>query len=1095
MVPLSELPINHIGSDALPGQPQELVQDGKLHTATPNGDEASDILLNPSSIQSMLRNTTETGNVGQFSIKPSRVPTSLPRPLASKARATPSKQHHIGAKYTLFDESNSQQAPAHQRQPTTISSSSGYQTQYHRGPLRAPSSEDYKSYSMIKTSHTSHILTNRYPHVQDTYGSREGSHSQRPRSPFAYPTRLKRPGYRPSSPAFSESNKHGRGQSTSLYRRPSFRTASPSSIHTTNGAPSPWRKGINRSDPMLRFYPHSAATLSNGVGIPSPSSTRPPTPKLSPSLKSMASSSNAFPAEQPANCSWTSPQSPPPSPMFYDYTEAFEEQDSSYTHQISMSTGTLAEHPLPETATTTYFELDESSDNTGPSDMRSEYDHPKKASPTLDIVSDPDTLQLEGNNQSSMHALHRDLSEVPELPEGDTKEFSFDEADMEAANHGSNGSLHNMDSPVEMISPSVVAKEQSMQSPAQECNHRSPRSFQRSFSHLEPSPLPYQCLALPINSVLSAESVPQPEGRDPSLESAGIPKNAAASQLQLELLSAEDHESITDSEKTRHSLQPQRATSFDEHSGIEHTEIISPTPERSLMSPSNRNRFSRILSIDEGLLESDQVSIQLDGNDSKTNSKKHVNLDSCAHPTINASRLRKRSLRPRDSPVRQNIDDYALVEMSDSNDEPELTQGLRQAFCKPDEQLIGVRNRSPPITLKSPSVHGGCPAPMTIRRSPAMRRSAVKLPKLSDPTGVLTEHEPESPERLSDGIASIIESVIPSPVDKELPSQPHERPAVVSFPPPLAPRLPSLPFSFTPLIQRRSEDDSALDLEIARASSYLFQEEKPLESGESQVPKPQTNAVLDRSSFTSSPNSRPWNIDANYPWSDQLPKLEVTMPVPFDNSVQPTDSPPRFRFRVHRASTSTSPFASPHDLFLGPSFRQKRDTKLSVLPGQINSSHDIIQSSPMQTRFVSSFETQSPTITLLPPSPGYEVRSFFSDDSSQIQPKGSLRKRFSALKARTSRGGSTDEIRGYDRGLLGSALGRSRASGRSSRQSQNTARASSYVSKFKHVRWRFVGKFRSWWHRGEDRVRDWRWRRRYSEPRSRSASADLYAGV
>ena len=356
----------------------------------------------------------------------------------------------------------------------------------------------------------------------------------------------------------------------------------------------------------------------------------------------------------------------------------------------------------------------------------------------------------------------------------------------------------------------------------------------------------------------------------------------------------------------------------------------------------------------------------------------------------------------------------------------------------------------------------------------------------------------------------------PPPPNKELPPLPTERPAVVSLSPPVVPRLSSLPFSFTPLTQRRSQDEtvSAAELEDV-APACPDQGEKTQEDGETAAPVPATMNGPERSSSASSPDSRPWNLDTSYPWSDHQPKLEVTMPEPTEDPNRSTRSLPRFRFQVQRASSTTegtrkitkyplssdassSLFTSSQDVFQSTTFSRTRYPARSVMPGQVNSSHDVIRSSPNQTRFVESFETQSPRITLVPPSPGFEARSFFSDDSSQVRPKRAFRKRLSAIRNRKSRGASTDEPRGYDRGLLSSALGRSRASGRSSRQSQNTAitaGASSHASHTKRARRKLVNKFRSWWQRGEDRVREWRWRRRYNGAIRRSVSAELYTGV
>ena len=1145
-MPLSELPNNHSTRNAV-GQPQEDRQDGTSRTGTPGREENLEILKNPSSIQSMLRNTTETGNVGQFSIKPSRKPPSLPRP--SKASVTPSKQRQPGAYYNRHEDGHIRHTPLQSRQETAASNGPGLQSQIprpYRGPARSPSVEDFRSYSTTKSSYASHSLTAYHPHTNGGHGSPGVSYSSRPRSPFAYPTRLKRPGYRPSSPALSEFNKQNRSQ-TSLHRRPSYRTNSPSSLHT-NGAPSPWQKGVNRSDPLLRYYPQSAILTSGRAPSPSPTLTRPPTPKPSLTSKSIASSTNDPPAT--TNGSWINPQSPDTLPVFYDYSEAFEEQGAEqqdYSQYVTMSTGTLTEHAMPDTATTTYYELDLSPDTTSRIDLSSENSFPKLKTQAMDNKFDMTTSQFEVDDQGSTHALHKDLSEVPELPEG---EMSDAEVDVPLAKHDPSP-LHQKEQLLfpKQAPPLMATAEHSEQLSDQE---QGPESISRVEDTAITLPLPEspkKSISSPITSH-STQSSPQ---HVPGLEEDSVGKVTEAIPCSVSSppraghpVGDDDHGKGPGAEN-RQSPPLVRAVSYEDHSAIEHTitEIISPTPERSTISHSTISRFSKILSINDDPLDLDELANRIKGRD-RADSPMQTIMDSRTRAARIEPSWRKRSVQLRDVATRQNAADFALVEVSDSEDEPELTQGLRQTFCKPDDLPLDHQPTSPPITLPSQLVHRGYPGLLNIRRSPAVRRTTSGLRKLRDPpiangdqdfgspggspthTALTMEvkqpspvqlnanQDTESPRKSSFSESSAADVKPPPPPSEALPLLPSERPAVVSLSPPVAPHLLSLPFSFMPLIQRRSEDDtaSAAELEVA-ASSFSGQGEKANDHEETAAPTIATKYGSERGSIVSSPDSRPWNLDTSYPWSDQQPKLEVTMPEPIEDPNRSTRSFPRFRFKVQRASSTTggkgittkyplalgalsNPFASSHDTFQRTVSGRKRYPDLSVMPGQINSSHDVIRSSPNRTRFVESFETQSPRITLVPPSPGFEARSFFSDDSSQMRPRGAFRNRFSALRNRTSRGASTDEPRGYDRGLLSSALGRSRASGRSSRQSQNTAvtaGASSRASRTKRARRRLVNKIRSWWQRGEDRVREWRWRRRYNGAIGRSASADLYSGV
>ena len=196
----------------------------------PNGDENGSTLQKSTSIQSMLRNTTETGDVGQFSIKPSRAPSSIPRPSAlpsSRSQISPSQRSPVGSYYNGYDEYNGQHngrnkrhAPSRSRQGAPSSNGSLTPKRSHehfRGPQRNPSIEDYRTYSMTQNSYDSHSLKQRHPYGNGHHQGQGSFHNLRPRSPFAYPTRLKRPGYGPSSPAFSDLNKPLTSQSSGLH--------------------------------------------------------------------------------------------------------------------------------------------------------------------------------------------------------------------------------------------------------------------------------------------------------------------------------------------------------------------------------------------------------------------------------------------------------------------------------------------------------------------------------------------------------------------------------------------------------------------------------------------------------------------------------------------------------------------------------------------------------------------------------------------------------------------------------------------------------------------------------------------------------------
>lgn len=1125
-MPLSEVPFNHARRNAQIGRPQIHTHEGRLRPQTPNGNENVNFMQKPSSIQSMLRNTTETGDVGQFSIKPSRVPTATSRPSpasSSKARNTPSKSRQPMPYYYADIGCNG----LHGRMPSPNGSgSSSHGPRPIRGPHRAPSFEDYHSFSMTQSSYTSHGLNHRHPYGNGSHHSRTDLYNGRARSPFAYPTRLKRPGYRPSSPSLSELSKSYAQRSPGLPRDPSSRAASPSSGYYPTRTPSPWQYGFNRSDPMLHHYPSAMATGLNRARSPSLASTHLTTPKPSSSLKSVSSSSQLPRPRSGANLGRLHPQSQPPSPMFYDYTEGFDEQ-GEYTN-MSVSTAILFEQSTPEAASNTYSEFDESPEGTQPAELPVDNSPPNNATQRKEHSSNQGVSRIESVGGGWIRATGQDLSDVLEMSEKDAPSDQG-ETRSEADHDSRNRTRFEHAFPRHITSRGETIVQQVL--PYEETGvQQSQPELALNIGALTVSRASNNNSSPPTGSMVSAKPSPRLEETFLTPEPINCgPDTTPAPRLAIDASIVEAGTSATPIEvRSAHRAESVQGPSSEVHSRAEVVEILSPTPERSITSSIARDRFSKILSIDENHLGLDHI---------WTENKKEERIDSpmqeirsCSTiPTAAEHPWWKRSSYFRDKPMQSSPASKVLVETSDSEDEPELTNALRATFCKTESPIPGYSEGSSLNTLPSQRSFCRSVTPLSIGRALAMRDSSTSPPTLQDTIPITPNKAVRAPSQSLAHKVSNADMKQPPPVDKELPPLPKERRSIVSYSPPAQTSPSALPFSFSPLAQKRREELTIAELE-AVTSSYLAQEEKTIEPDESQstqtkpkvLPKRKSAVSLlstkldlqsDRASAASPLSSRPWNLETSYPWDDQVPELEVKLPKEADDFPEPTEKFPRFKFRLQRASTlggvarrrskrmsdaeNTSSAFGSSDIFPGPSFRQKKDLNMAVFPTNINSSHDILRSSLQRTRFVESFEEPSPTVKLIPPSPAQEVRSFFSDDSSLPGPKGSLRKRFSDFRARTSRAASMDQGRGYDRGLLSSAFGMSRASGRSSRQSERTAGASSRASRAKRARFDVVEKLKLWLFQPlEDRVRDWRWRIRYRRDRTRAAtSTPLYAGV
>lgn len=157
----------------------------------------------PKAFESMLKTTTETGEIGLFSIKPSRVPqsTNAPRRFGGTFRESPSQRPRNFQSYSTTGVDDRRRLPSYARDASSEVISM-YETASQKSAGRVFDEPD-RSYSMTQT-YSSYSLSNHRSYASLRSQPDGNSLLQRPRSPFAYPTRLKRPGFRPSSPALTD---------------------------------------------------------------------------------------------------------------------------------------------------------------------------------------------------------------------------------------------------------------------------------------------------------------------------------------------------------------------------------------------------------------------------------------------------------------------------------------------------------------------------------------------------------------------------------------------------------------------------------------------------------------------------------------------------------------------------------------------------------------------------------------------------------------------------------------------------------------------------------------------------------------------------
>lgn len=184
----------------------------------------------PTALNSMLKTTTETGDIGQFAIKLSRFP--------------PRKPAGTGGDYTLqrpqqtFQLPNGQQVVDDRRRLPSYArdATSEIISLYETASQKASSSRrvfetlDHRSSSMTQTSYPSSALSNHCSYASLRSQPKLGL-LPRPRSPFLYPARLKRLGFRPSPPILTEGGSVDSSQSAELEYTPYVSNRSSYQLH------------------------------------------------------------------------------------------------------------------------------------------------------------------------------------------------------------------------------------------------------------------------------------------------------------------------------------------------------------------------------------------------------------------------------------------------------------------------------------------------------------------------------------------------------------------------------------------------------------------------------------------------------------------------------------------------------------------------------------------------------------------------------------------------------------------------------------------------------------------------------------------------
>lgn len=1032
----------------------------------------------PSSIQNMLKNTTELGNLGQFADKPIKIsrqrsntmlfPRSHRSRLPREQYRGPTGHHHPSRSVRRYRH-------AAARQNYVV---------HGTGPASSAivSSHDQRSDSLTQSSFTSASLSIR-PSLTDMY--QRGQLNVWSQSPSTYLSRLKSR-RRPGSPAFSEINRSDPCLHLSVRRADSTRTTSPLSAPTGKKYESGGH-AFNNPDllPQHSFLLHTRDDM-NKRPLFSPNSSLTFLEKSNPPPGSQMLTSLG-PSSSPSE----SESSIARRPLFYDYSEAFEKETFYHTAQrANLFLAQNSQRNSNEHGQSTSGERDEN---------KTQPLFAPNASSSKAVNQSQDEVKMKPPRSSSSGPLKRNSQQ------GDKEDVSAEsyllgakgaELKSKTAHQlptinnnrvgSSDGSQDN--SRGRHITPVIDSK---IGGSALE---RLPgtASLTLPLAIYDPAPKLVRAashrMRLSSSSSGSVYSTNSALQRERQLQPSPIKIPDVVYQRHIKALST----SLAQFDSVQRSLeqtQPQnRAISLDEKLRPRSMPIFAPVPERSTSSQDPRDRFGHLLSFGDEQGKTDAFIHHSPSKEGLTTVQQGHSNKLCESPKSNHTEefrndhlvvgpphipnkgkqkeIQRHPIQRHPIQRHHTVDDHSSLEPRGFPKESKRRLDPNDIGFSPNglERLVGM------IDFASP----GVPQP----ESSASQTSPLDTPGLSSRYSAKAMLQIAKHDEKNDGVnnkpANLYRSSHSQDL-KELP--PLSNDSVVSIPPPFETNPDELPCSFTPL----SSDEDAPSVEGWKPEVSSKPRSTSSDTVEQRTPSQKFKVKLRaiQNDTASPPGSRPWNLDNSYPWSCSPPKLEVRLPQNTDDSDQGGEKFPRFKFRMKRLSLPTGPKV------------------FKVQPSDIVAPH--LQTSGDQPMEISSqkklqdINATSPSITLIPPSPGLnlEAQSFFSDDSSQVQPKRSLRKRLSQIRGIASRTASTDDFKGSDRGLLNSGRGRSRASKRSSKQSLNPSEP---PSQSKGRRWRIIVKLRTLFQRGEETFRIWREKLISRHEKGRSAGADLCVG-
>ncbi|KAF6838449.1 hypothetical protein CMUS01_04629 [Colletotrichum musicola] len=327
-------------------------------------NENASLLPSPGPLESMLKTTTETGDIGIFTIKP--VAPAATTHVCARSRSgidasSIFRPESRGSNRTESRISRRRQCSERDTNSEIISMYGSERNSSPRVASLSPRSGPAYQRSFSLTSNVSRQLP-RQRSSSTLRSPSSGGTLQRPRSPFPYPTRLKRPGIRPSSPALTENGHVDYSRMVEIDRishrtvhgsyKPAYaigqRLAPPPSfrsgdVHSMPALPHP--SSMTSIGPAVRNQGHWASSTHSGHHG-RPTGTRRPSVGQSRRSSSLTSVIDMYYRPASSLDSQSVRTLRPTGSFYYDYTEGFESPEEQTGTPNSVSATPLA--PVPQ---------------------------------------------------------------------------------------------------------------------------------------------------------------------------------------------------------------------------------------------------------------------------------------------------------------------------------------------------------------------------------------------------------------------------------------------------------------------------------------------------------------------------------------------------------------------------------------------------------------------------------------------------------------------------------------------------------------------------------------------------------------------------